>query len=89
MFDLLSEYVRDRMKMPNNWHAWKVRTEPMGGPKCMSIVVTGACCPPILRGKRKGEPNYRKADLQTKFTISLTPREYDDICKKRMEKANA
>lgn len=58
---------KSRMK---NWHAWLYTAADQGG-----LLVTGAVCPPITRGKRKGKPNYRKADKTTQQIIYLSKRE--------------
>lgn len=53
-----------------NWHAWIYSAAAQGG-----LLVTGAVCPPITRGERKGKPNYRKADRATQQIIYLSKRE--------------
>lgn len=43
----------------SGWRPW-LFTRIEGG-----ILCTGAVCPPVLRGKHKGEPNWRKKDPST------------------------
>lgn len=56
--------------VPRGWHGWIFRVAEQGG-----LFVTGAVCPPITRGPRKGEPNVRKHDKNTKMVIYLSKKE--------------
>ena len=40
-----------------DWHPWLYEAA-VGG-----VVVTGAPCPLITRGRNRGRPNYRKRDM--------------------------
>lgn len=55
---------------PGEWHAWLFTAAEQGG-----LFVTGACCPPITRGPRKGRPNYKKRDRNTERRVYLTKEE--------------
>lgn len=48
-----------------DWYPWLFQRIEGG------ILCTGAVCPLVTRGKRKGEPNYRKADMATKRTVFI------------------
>lgn len=52
------------------WHAWLFTHAEQGG-----LFVTGAVCPLITRGERKGKPNYRKKDTTTKQMVYLSKQE--------------
>ena len=41
--------------------------------------VIGAVCPVYVQGKKKGKPNYSKADKTTEKVITFTPKEHDDF----------
>lgn len=67
--------------LPADWHAWKfaavgrgVSTGKGGNGK---LRVTGAVCPLITRGPRKGQPNVRKAGRRTSVIIDLTKLQAD------------
>lgn len=47
----------------DDWYPWIFESITNG------VLCTGACCPLITRGKNKGRPNYRKADMSTKQTV--------------------
>jgi len=53
------EQAAERIAGVEGWTPW-IFEAVVGG-----IICTGAVCPLITRGKRKGEPNYRKADMTT------------------------
>lgn len=57
----------------DNFHAWKFRRVENG------LICGGAVCPLITKGKRKGEPNYRKADLSTAREVFITQEELDKM----------
>lgn len=46
-----------------NWYPWIFQAIENG------ILCTGAVCPPIMRGPRKGQPNYRKAGPRSQVVI--------------------
>jgi hypothetical protein len=67
-----SRAAAKKVKFPEDkWFGWIFSVADQGG-----IFITGAVCPPITRGPRKGEPNYRKHDRTTKRTVYLAVGEY-------------
>ena len=57
-----TEYCQRVLNNPK-WYPWRFEVVPQG------IACSGAECPLTVRGKRKGQPNYRKANMNTKTTI--------------------
>ena len=55
---------------PAIWKVWFYEVPPYGG-----LFVTGAVCPPITRGRRKGEPNVKKRDRATECVVYLSREE--------------
>ena len=55
---------------PATWRTFIYTKADQGG-----VYVTGAVCPPILRGPRKGEPNFRKHDKATRRVVYLSSEE--------------
>lgn len=68
--DLIDAAIRiaKRHGAPPGWVPWLFQSALNG------VVCTGAVCPPITRGKNKGQPNYRKADPDTKSMVFLPGR---------------
>jgi len=54
-----------------NWHPWLFESTVNG------VICTGAVCPLITRGPRKGEPNFRKADKSTQSMVHVPFTEID------------
>jgi hypothetical protein len=48
------------------WRPW-IFEKVKGGIRC-----TGAVCPPVTRGPRKGEPNFRRPDKATRTKVVVT-----------------
>lgn len=55
---------------PDEWYGWIFKAVPGKG-----LFVTGAECPLITRGPRKGQPNLRMADQSTRRRVFLTLKE--------------
>lgn len=70
-FDRMSKKAAEKVGI-ENWRAWIFTAAPQGG-----VFLTGAVCPSVKRGPRKGEPNCRVADPATKHTVYLS----HDECK--------
>lgn len=62
MTNILDKRAKDIAGV-ENWHPWLFECIKGG------VLVTGAVCPLVTRGPRKGEPNYRKYDRTTKMTV--------------------
>ncbi len=41
--------------------------------------VCGAVCPVYVRGNKKGNPNYQRADKSTQKTFTFTPQQHDEF----------
>lgn len=52
-----------RLVALDGWQPWKFQRIENG------VLCTGAVCPLITKGKRKGTPNYRKHDKATLKTV--------------------
>ena len=58
--------ARQAAGLPDDWYGWLfTATEPKG------VLVRGAVCPKVTRGKRKGQPNWRKKDMSTDRTVLI------------------
>lgn len=64
MIDIWIKYCQEQLNNPN-FYPWKF--ERVGN----AIIAFGGECPLITRGKRKGQPNYRKADNKQSVVIPL------------------
>lgn len=49
----------------DGWEPWRFERIENG------VLCTGAVCPVITKGKRKGAPNYRKHDKATLKTVMV------------------
>lgn len=72
-FDRMNVLAASKVKTPG-WVGWKWECAPQGG-----LFVTGAVCPLVTRGPRKGKPVYRLADRATQATIYLSKEECADV----------
>jgi hypothetical protein len=59
------QHIARRICGVTNWVPWKFSAAKGG------LVCVGAVCPPITRGRNKGQPNYRKADPSTMETVII------------------
>lgn len=76
-FGLLSEHARERTGMPEGWEAYRVESLPAGS-KAEVIHVTGCMSPPlVMRGPRKGKPNWRRMDKSTVRETYIPVTEHD------------
>lgn len=64
--DLLEMCARDRLKQPDDWHAFLYESEGD------YLIVTGGIAPILTRGPRKGQRNWKKVDPATRKRIILT-----------------
>ena len=77
---LLEEHARESAGMPEAWVAWKYEAIRDEKNECIAIKVTGAVCPTIQRGKRKGSPNFGKADGATNRVVTLGMSSHNQWC---------
>jgi hypothetical protein len=63
-FDEYTKYCQKILKN-KNWYPWKFEVA-VGG-----IICTGAECPKIVRGSKKGQPNFRERDKSTENRIFI------------------
>ncbi|NJN23040.1 MAG: hypothetical protein HC812_20025 [Leptolyngbya sp. RL_3_1] len=77
--DMAVIQAREKAGLPDNWNAWRfeVKDSPYGA----YLELTGAVCPPLKSGPRKGKPNWRKADKSTQRTVQLGGKEQADWLK--------
>lgn len=63
----LTELEKEAIELANtkDWYPWVFESVDNG------ILCSGAVCPLITRGKNKGRPNYRKADMSTYKTVVI------------------
>src|SRR5689334_17120423 len=69
---LLEMQARERAGMPEAWQMFKWECFPKLSAQTIYVEITGAVAPLITRGKRKGQPNWRKFDRSTEKTIVIT-----------------
>ena len=60
-------HARQKIAMPEEWHPFRYEAID---PDVMMI--TGMVAPPLLRGKYKGRPNFRKGDRTTQRKVAFT-----------------
>lgn len=68
--DRMELIAREKLCAPEQWSAWLFTVANQGG-----MFITGAICPPIITGKNKGKPNYRKRFKSTECTVYLSAEE--------------
>lgn len=69
LIDIWTTEARRIGRLPSDWYAWKFACHGRTGSG--KLRVTGAVCPPFVRGKRKGEPNVRKGGPRTTIIIDI------------------
>lgn len=65
----MASLARERFGLPDDWKVmiWQVEGDY---PNSWGQTVEGGVCPPKLTGKHKGSPNWSKATMKRKLTVS-------------------
>lgn len=74
--DSLELHAASKVKI-DGWVGYKceIKDSPYG----QYFELVGAVCPAYVKGEKKGEPNYSKADKSTEKTVTFTPQEHDNF----------
>lgn len=81
LVNMLEVCAREREQLPDNWIAYRFECCPSGGPRVLYYQITGAVCPLVTRGKRKGKPNYDEMDRATRRTLAIPKDEFEEWIK--------
>ena len=82
-FKLLEIHAKEKLgdSVPPEWRAYKWKRFPENGNNEMIYQeMTGVVAPDVTRGKRKGEPNWRKEDKSTRRAVVITVEEHKIWC---------
>ena len=81
----LSSGLRKKFNLPDGWRWYAAEVVRAESRRVRSdddwVKITGAVAPPKLRGKSKGQPNWRKMDRTTKRDVFVQIGEYDKMWK--------
>ena len=77
--DLYQIHAIEKAKLPSNWKIFRCEAFPKSGiDDCGYVAVTGAVCDfQYLKGKRKGQTDWRKRDARTETTVNLPVAEHE------------
>ncbi len=70
--DTIEERLRREFNLPDDFHFYKWECFPNTGDTIYVAFTGGGRCPLLSRGKRKGEPNHRKATECQTFNVTIT-----------------
>ncbi len=70
---LLEEHARELAGQGPGWGFYELLAIRDSKRNFIATRVTGAVAPAITRGKRKGQPNWRKMDRSTREVLYITP----------------
>ena len=80
--NLMIEHAREVVKMPPEWSGYEFEAIGRTASQETKLMrVKGAIAPPLTKGKRKGQPNWSKADKTTEREAYFTPAEHDEWCR--------
>lgn len=80
---LMTEHAKELLGMPPEWSGYEF--EAIGrtaNQEAKLLRVKGAVAPPITKGARKGQPNWRKLVKATELEAFFTPSEHNEWCQK-------
>lgn len=76
--DILEARLRKENNLPESFAFFRWECFPQDGGECMYVTLTGAECPLLKTGKRKGKPNYSKGINKRSFNVSVDKAEQWD-----------